>query len=274
MSIPELDPDLARETPSEWTTVEMPLLAQLAAMGWEYQQGDLDHPQKTFRENFRDVLLREPLREAIRKINAAENLDDITIDRAIRALEKSDKPGGLDRNRELTEKLITGVTVVRAAGSDEPHSRNVTVRFIDFDPACQQHNTFLAINQFRIDLIGQVGFVIPDVILFVNGIPLVIIECKSPSLAETDGGGFWKPIESGINQLLRYANRRDEVELEEGVEHLFHWNQLMVSSCYYAARVATFGADYKHYVEWKDTTPFSEAEVLAEIGRAGTKLRS
>ena len=39
-------------------------------------------------------------------------------------------------------------------------------------------------------------------------------------------------------------------------------------------RVATYGADYKHYVEWKDTTPFSEAEVLAEIGRAGKKLRS
>ena len=274
MTIPELDPDLAREIPSEWTTVERPLLAQLAAMGWEYLQGDLDYPQKTHRENFREVLLRQPLRQAILTINAAENLDDITIDRAIRALETSDRPGGMDRNRELTEKLITGVTVVRAVGGDEPHSRNVTVRFIDFDPARQEHNTFLAVNQFRIDFIGQVGFVIPDVILFVNGIPLVIIECKSPSLAETDDGGFWKPIESGINQLLRYSNRRDEVELEEGVEHLFHWNQLMISSCYYAARVATFGADYKHYVEWKDTTPFSEADVLAEIGRTGTKLRS
>ncbi|HBG19820.1 MAG TPA: restriction endonuclease subunit R [Desulfobulbaceae bacterium] len=272
--IPEPDPDPGRETPNEWTTVERPLLQQLAAMGWEYLQGDLDYPQKTFRENFRDVLLYEPLRHAIRKISAAENLDEITIDRAIRELERTDKPGGLERNRELTEKLIKGVSVLRATGGDSPHSRNVTVRFIDFDPAKQDNNSFLAINQFRIDYIGRVGFVIPDVILFVNGIPLVIIECKSPSLAETDDGGFWKPIESGINQLLRYANRRKEVELEEGVEHLFHWNQLMVSSCYYAARVATYGADYKHYVEWKDTTPFSEAEVLAEIGRSGAKLRS
>jgi type I restriction enzyme R subunit len=272
--IPELDPGPERETPNEWTTVERPLLLQLAAMGWEYMQGDLDYPQKTFRENFRDVLLREPLRKAILKINAAENLDDITIDRAIRELERSDKPGGLDRNRELTEKLIKGVSVPRATGGDGPHSRNVTVRFIDFDPTNQSNNTFLAINQFRIDYIGRVGFVIPDVILFVNGIPLVIIECKSPSLAETDDGGFWKPIESGINQLLRYSNQREEVELDEGVEHLFHWNQLMVSSCYYAARVAAYGVGYKHYVEWKDTAPFTEAEVMAEIGRAGKKLRS
>ena len=273
-TIPELDPDPKREAPNEWTTVERPLLQQLVTMGWEYLQGDLDYPQKTFRENFRDVLLRVPLHEAIVKINAAENLDDITIERAIRELERSDKPGGLDRNRELTEKLIKGVSVPRANGGDSPHSRNVTVRFIDFDPVNQGNNSFLAINQFRIDYIGRVGFVIPDVILFVNGIPLVIIECKSPSLAETDDGGFWKPIESGINQLLRYSNQRDEVELEEGVEHLFYWNQLMVSSCYYSARVATYGADYKHYVEWKDTTPFSEAEVLAEIGRPGKKLRS
>lgn len=244
--IPSLDPDPQRETPNEWTTVERPLLLQLAAMGWEYLQGDMDYPQKTLREHFRDVLLREPLRNAIRRINAAEDLDDITMDRAIRELERSDKPGGPDRNRELTEKLIKGVSVPRATGGDSSHSRHVTVRFIDFDPAGQDNNSFLAINQFRIDTIGRVGFVIPDVILFVNGIPLVVIECKSPSLAETDDGGFWKPVESGITQLLRYSNQREEVELEEGVEHLFHWNQLMVSSCYYAARVATFGADYKH----------------------------
>jgi type I restriction enzyme, R subunit len=175
--IPELDADPNRENPNEWTMVERPLLLQLAAMGWEYLQGDLDYPQKTFRDNFRDVLLREHLRTAIRHINEAEKLDEVTIDRAIRELERSDKPGGLDRNRELTEKLIKGVSVVRATGGEESHSRNVTVRFIDFDPNNQDNNSFLVIHQFRIDTIGRVGFVIPDVILFVNGIPLVVIEC-------------------------------------------------------------------------------------------------
>ena len=219
-------------------------------------------------------MLRDHLQAAIRRINAAEDLDDVTIDRAMRELERSDRPGGLDRNRELTEKLIRGVSVPRATGGDSPHSRNVTVRLIDFDPDRQDNNTFLAVNQFRIDYIGRVGFIIADVILFVNGIPLVIVECKNPSLAETDDGGFWKPLEAGIDQLLRYSNRRQGVDLEEGVEHLFHWNQLMVSTCYYGARVATYGADYKHYVEWKDTVPATGAEVLAEIGRPGQKLRS
>ncbi len=274
MTIPELDPDPERETPNEWSTVERPLLQQLAAMGWEYLEGDLDYPQKTFRENFRDVLLHDHLRAAVKRINNEANLDDITIDRAIRELERSEKSHGLDRNRELTEKLIKGVQVPRANSFDPGHSRNVSVKFIDFHPAYQNNNRFVAINQFRIDTIGRVGFVIPDVILFVNGIPLVIIECKSPSLAAMDDGGFWKPVESGINQLLRYSNQRDEVELAEGVEHLFAWNQLMISTCYFAARVATYGAGYKHYVEWKDVTPFSETRVLAEIGREGKTLRS
>lgn len=273
-TIPELDTDNNRELPCEWSTVERPLLQQLTAMGWTYLQGDIDYPQKTYREHFRDVILRDNLRAAIKRINDSEQLDDVTIERAITALALSEKPGGLERNRELTEKLITGVSVQRATVVDGAHSRNVTVKFIDFDPLHLDKNEFLAINQFRIDYIGRVGFVIPDVLLFVNGIPLVIIECKSPSLAETDDGGFWKPIESGINQMLRYANTRSEVELDEGVEQLFHWNQLMVSCCYYEARVGTYQADYKHYAQWKDTTPYSDEEILREIGRSGTKLHS
>jgi len=97
-------------------------------------------------------------------------------------LERSEKTGGLERNKELTEKLITGVSVQRATVVDGAHSRNVTVKFTDFDPLHPDKNEFLAINQFRIDYIGRVGFVIPDVLLFVNGIPLVIIECKSQAL--------------------------------------------------------------------------------------------
>ncbi|HQN20474.1 MAG TPA: type I restriction endonuclease, partial [Syntrophobacteraceae bacterium] len=184
--IPKLDADPHREIPNEWTMVERPLLQQLTAMGWDCLQGDIDYPQKTFRDSFRQVLLRKHLQTAIRRINENEDLDEVTIDRAIRELERSDKPGGLERNRELTEKLIKGVSVPRAIPGKESRSHNVTVHFIDFDPANQDKNTFLAINQFRIDLIGRVGFVIPDVILFINGIPLVVIECKSPSLAETD----------------------------------------------------------------------------------------
>lgn len=54
--------DNEREYPNEYTEVERPLLVQLGAMGWQYVRGDLDYPQKTFRERFRDVLLRDKRR--------------------------------------------------------------------------------------------------------------------------------------------------------------------------------------------------------------------
>ena len=152
-SIPELDTDPNRELPCEWTTVERPLLQQLTAMGWTYLQGDCDYPQKTCRGRFRDVILRDNLKAAIRRINESEQLDDVTIDRAITALEKSEKTGGLERNKELTEKLITGVSVPRAAGGDTTHSRNVTVKFLDFDPTHLDNNEFLAI--MRVNSINE-----------------------------------------------------------------------------------------------------------------------
>ena len=91
-SIPLTDPE--RQDPCEYTEVEYPMLKQLASMGWQYLQGDLDYPEKTGREHFRETLLKPRLRAAIRKLNldpqGNEYLDDVTIDRAIRELERSE----------------------------------------------------------------------------------------------------------------------------------------------------------------------------------------
>jgi type I restriction enzyme R subunit len=96
-------------------------------------------------------------------------------------------------------------------------------------------------------------------VLFVNGIPLVVIECKSPKLTN--------PIEEGINQLLRYSNQRQAVEEEEGCERLFYFNQFLISTCRQEARAATVGADYEHYMEWKDTSPLLMSVVAKELGK-------
>jgi len=81
--------------------------------------------------------------------------------------------------------------------------------------------------QFRVDVPGGKTFIAPDIVLFVNGIPLVVAECKSPNITN--------PMEEGINQLLRGStsssgtpNQRHEVEEEEGSERLFYYNQCMI----------------------------------------------
>ena len=121
-------------------------------------------------------------------------------------------------------------------------NRSQTVKIIDFDNL--DNNEFLCTSQFKIE--GPKQNIIPDIILFVNGLPLAVIECKSPYITS--------PMESGINQLLRYANRRNPID-DEGAERLFHYNQFMVSTHRDRARVGSITAGYEHYLEWKDPYP-------------------
>jgi len=103
---------------------------------------------------------------------------------------------------------------------DWDQGRPQPVYFIDFQN--WQNNDFLVINQFKVELTSSRGHVIPDAVLFVNGIPLVVAEFKSP--------GIENPLHEAINQLLRYSNQRREIfptlyTENEGVERLFHTNR-------------------------------------------------
>lgn len=261
-SIPDLQPPTSN--PTEWSEVERPLLLHLARMGWQYMLGDIDVPELTERETFRQVVLYGRLREAIKRINADDGpVDDLTVDRAIRALEATGGQAIVEKNRIITERLIKGVPVE----STEPRAqRQRWIRFIEFEPAKQDRNDFLAVNQFRVDLPGRGTFVIPDVVLFVNGLPLVVIECKSPSITD--------PIGEGLDQLFRYSNNRYWVDEDEGIEDLFLFNQLMVVSCFYKARLGTLGAYHEHYMEWKDPSPLTREQVAEELEKTPGKLKS
>lgn len=112
-----------------------------------------------------------------------------------------------------------------------------------------QNNTFLAVSQFKVDCAGGMskGSVRPDITLFINGIPVVVVECTSPTISE--------PIASAIDQLRRYHNARKEsgeVEKAEGSERLFYTNQFLIGTSYDEARVGMIGAQAVHYLEWKD----------------------
>lgn len=244
--------------PNEDNHVEQRLIEQLVGMGWTHISGDTSVPYLTERENFREVVLLDRLRAALQRLNPDDSgqpwLDEPRLSAAINDLLRVPASKLMEANYAITERLRTGTTVDGLDGG-----RNVTVRYIDFEHP--ERNDFLVINQFRVDppgSTGERGFIIPDLVLFVNGIPLVVIECKSP--ASTD------PIEEAITQLLRYSNQRDWVQDDEGAERLFHTNQLMIATCFQAARVGTICADYQHYHEWKDTSPVPSAQVAEELG--------
>lgn len=250
---------------NELTVVERPLLAQLQAMGWAYEEGaDEDNAsgRKEFkplgRVDFHQTLLRERLADALRRLNRDEDgsdwLDQHRIDQAIAELERPTAKDFVAINEELHRKIVGGVTV-----SDPAGGRDRLVRFIDFGEV--ERNEFLAVNQYRVDppgSSGTSGFIVPDVVLFVNGLPLVVVEAKSPSVTDALG--------TGIDQLRRYANRRVPEE-GEGAERLFWTNQFLVATTYYEARVGTVTTHPEDYLPWRDVKPARTEQVRDEIGK-------
>jgi type I restriction enzyme R subunit len=247
----------------EYITTEKPFLDQLAGMGWKVLTGSLDEPATSARDSFRDVLLTGELRAALRRTNVRDGepwLDEGRISQAVSALERIGAPRLMEANQQATELLLTGIAVEGLPDWDQGRSR--TVHYIDWERP--ENNVFTAVNQFRVDCPGGLAkeFVVPDLVLFVNGIPVVVVECKSPAASE--------PISSAIDQLRRYSNQRKaagEVAENEGNERLFHTNQLLVATCYDEARAGTVGADAEHYLQWKDTAPVPLAEVAHGLGK-------
>ncbi len=238
-------------------------------MGWKVIIGSLDFPSVTGRASFREVLIRDDLEKALRRINlrprsdsnAQPWLDDARVSQAIGALERVSHPRLMEANQEATALLLNGVAVEGLPDWDQGRAK--TIHFIDWDTP--ENNTFTAVGQFKVDCPGGMskGSIRPDIVLFINGIPVVVIECKSPGISE--------PIPSAIDQLRRYHNARKdagEVEDAEGAERLFHTNQFLVATSYDEARVGTIGAEPVRYLEWKDTAPVSLADVQAELGKA------
>jgi len=246
----------------EYDLCEKPFCEQLKLMGWQWLEGDTDVAYLTERENFSEVLLKGRLVAALRKLNLRGGkpwLDDARIARAIRDLEQAAGHRLMEINQSATELLLKGT--VADGLPDWDQGRPKPVRFIDFENWA--NNDFLVINQFKVELTSGRGHVIPDAVLFVNGIPLVVAEFKSP--------GIQNPLDEAINQLLRYSNQRRELfptlyTDNEGVERLFHTNQLLIASDFFEARAATIGAPPEAYLEWADTSPVPMSTVAEELG--------
>ena len=139
------------------------------------------------------------------------------------------------------------------------------VRFLDFEHPEGGLNEFVVTTQFRVrrgnersDLEDDERVVKPDLILFVNGIPLVVMEAKSPSLLEV-----WKS--QAVRQLRRYQEAGAEWH-GAGAPELFHYNLLCVAHCGAAAAYATLSAPENAYMEWKSVQPYSEEEVRQRFG--------
>jgi type I restriction enzyme, R subunit len=223
--------------------VEKPLLDQLEGLGW--QVIDLDskqHPSDSFRENFTEVAMLCVLREQLKVINRW--LEDDQVEEVVKQLTASFPSTGLiQNNRHVFQLLLenTSVSENRKTGEKSP-----TVNFIDYKRL--DNNSFVAVCQFKVRILGTEHHIIPDVVLFLNGLPVVVIECKSPKVKE--------PIPEAIDQLLRYSEQRGAKG--EGSAPLFFYNQFLVTTCRQEAKFGTITThSEKHFYRWADPFPRS-----------------
>jgi len=254
----------------EFELVEQPFLDQLLAMGeWKVTTGNRDFPSATGRESFREVLLISDLKAALHRINLDPAgqpwLDEGRLTQAVNALQRLGSSRLTEANQAATEVILKGTVVEGVEGWDQ--GRGQTVSFIDWDHP--ENNTFRAVNQFALACpTGRADkTIVPDIVLFVNGIPLVVVEAKSPTTTT--------PLEKAIDQLQRYSNRRRGlgiVDVDEGNEALFHYAQFQIATSFDQARVGTFSALACHYLAWKDTSPTPMAHVAETLGKSVEQL--
>ena len=236
----------------EFTKVELPALEQLQSLGWSYVDGvSLAPDVSDERGSFKDVVLEKRLTVSIKRINPWIN--DENLRKVVRDLTKTPYPNLVEANQAIWTRINQCVSVMQDLGRG---NRGQTVHIIDFENP--ENNEFLCTNQFKVSGINQ--NIIPDIVLFVNGLPLAVIECKSPYITN--------PMEAGIDQLLRYANRRKASD-EEGAEKLFHYNLMMVATHRDKAKFGTITSRMEHFLEWKDPYPLAIGDIHPAI-RAST----
>jgi len=240
----------------EFSHAEEPARLLLEELGWKYTPREVLAVE---REDERDVLLRGRLTRALLRLN--EWMTEDQADRVVFDLEHVDAVG-MARNQIVHEYITYGMPL----DTDTPKGRRTrTVRFFDFDHPHSGLNDFVVTTQFRVlsgsgqgDPDDDERAVIPDLVLFVNGIPLVVMEAKSPALHDR-----WKS--KAVSQLRRYQEASPEWH-GRGAPELFAYNLMCVAHCGADAVFAGLGAPENAYVGWKSVLPHSEDEVRQRFG--------
>ncbi|MFM5710345.1 type I restriction endonuclease subunit R [Aeromonas veronii] len=229
--------------------LEQEVLGWLAEVGYRVVCGydvapDSDNP---WRANFNQVLLLDQLRGAIARLNPSVPM--VAREDALAQVVNLDTPAQLSANRAFHRLLVNGVPVQYQRDGETVGD---FVRLVDFeDPTA---NEWLAINQFTIK--GPKHTRRPDILLFVNGLPLVVLELKNPADVHAD---IWK----AFDQLQTY---------KEQIPDLFQYNEIMIASDGSEARMGSLSADAERFMQWR-TVDGVNLDPYGEFGELETMVR-
>lgn len=177
------------------------------------------------RRDFHSPLYEEELLSALKKINA--NLPEAAINEALYKIKNFENAPLVQKNKLFTDYLQNGIAVQY---TEQNESRNEIVYLIDYNNI--ENNSFIVANQWSFIENSQRR---PDILLFINGLPLVLIELKSPSLEETNGSKAYRQIRNYMQEI----------------PSMFIYNAICVISNMSISKAGTITSDENRFMEWK-----------------------
>ncbi|MDD5638925.1 MAG: type I restriction endonuclease subunit R, partial [Candidatus Pacebacteria bacterium] len=218
---------------NEQNLTEQPVIDWFKQLGYEYKFGpDISIGgvllERNIEDDFKDVILENRLRSALRRLNP--ELSEKDIDEVVYKLKKTENPNLEIVNKEIWEMLVGGVRI--DVENKNKELRGVFAKVIDFQNPL--NNDFLVVNQFTIKGIEKIRR--PDVVVFINGIPIAVFELKNPQIEEAT-------IQTAYQQLQEY---------KKDISELFKYNQILAISDLLEAKYGTISSSWEWFKTWKE----------------------
>ncbi|WP_409273317.1 type I restriction endonuclease subunit R [Neobacillus sp. SCS-31] len=213
---------------------QIPAIKVLRKLGYQYISSE---DAERMRGNLNKVLLQTVLKEKLNELNSYEykgqtyKFSASNIQQAILDLDEPLTNGLVKANEAIYETLMKGRTYTEFL--PDGSKKSFTVQFIDWD--CFDNNVFNVVEEFDVERMGGRGTIRPDIVLFVNGIPFGVIECKKASIS----------MEQGISQMIRNQGK-------DYAPQLFKFVQTVMSTNKNETRYATCNTPKKFWSVWKE----------------------
>lgn len=231
---------------------QLPALQLLVQMGWQYLTPD--ETIKLRQGRLGSAILEPILLDHIRHRceyefkGQSQPFTENAIQNAVQALKGFRATGATHQNEQAYDLLCLGTSVPQNVEGD---TKSFSIDFIDWkNPA---RNTFHCTAEYKVERIGLQKRYIPDIVLFVNGIPLTVIECKRSAYTDQKK----QPIEAAIDQLRDY-------QAKDGIPQLFLYSQLLLALARDKAEYGTTGTPRRFWAVWKKSLPDRNIETLLD----------
>jgi len=229
--------------------VEQPAINWFKELGYSYIHGSELSPENQERDSYKDVILKKRFLEAVKKLNSW--LTDSLAEQVYRTLKNIDHPDFIIKSKMIYDVLVNGAKIKIKEGKEE---RTKLVKLIDFENI--QNNDFLIANQFTIEYqYLKEEYRRPDLVVFINGIPVAIFEFKNFNANETAKDAFY-----------------DHQRKMQDIPQAYVYAQVLVASDGLETKYGSVSSDWNRFFMWEGVFNDDDLEIKTIENELETQL--